>query len=65
MTENRVWAGWIRTTWLPYTQRIPPTEREAFIDEVCLSYLDQVPLDADGKAHVAMVLLDAEAEKII
>ncbi|MGY6274754.1 hypothetical protein [Methylomonas sp. MgM2] len=56
-------AGWIRTTWLPYTQRIPENLRESFIEAVCSSYLGQVPLSADGKVHVAIVLLEVEAEK--
>jgi trans-aconitate methyltransferase len=56
--------GWIRTTWLPYTERIPKEKREAFIEAVASSYLDKVPLGADGKAHVAMVLIEVEAEKI-
>lgn len=56
-------ASWIRTTWLPYTQRIPENLREPFIEAVCSSYLDREPLSADGKAHVAMVLLEVEAEK--
>jgi trans-aconitate methyltransferase len=42
--------GWIRTTWLPYTERIPKEKREVFIEEVYLKYLDKVPLEADGKA---------------
>ena len=57
-------ACWIRTTWLPYTQRLPVDLRESFIEAVCSSYLDQVPLSVDGKAHVAMVLLEVEAEKL-
>lgn len=56
--------GWIRTTWLPYTERIPKEKREAFIEEVSSKYLDKVPLEADGKAHVAMVMIEVEAEKI-
>ncbi len=56
--------GWIRTTWLPYTQRIPKEKREIFIEEVSSQYLDKVPLEADGKAHVAMVMIEVEAEKI-
>lgn len=56
-------AGWIRTTWLPYTHRIPENLTESFIEAVCSSFLDQVPLSADGKAHAAMVLLEVEAEK--
>ena len=56
--------GWVRTTWLPYTGRIPKEKREVFIEEVCSKYLDKVPLEADGKAHVAMVMIEVEAEKI-
>jgi len=55
--------GWIRTTWLPYTQRIPENDREAFIGMLASRYLEVVPLDHDGKAHVAMVRLEVEAEK--
>ncbi len=55
--------GWIRTTWLPYMQRIPTEQRKAFIEEVCAKYLNKVPLAADGKAHVAMVMIEVEAEK--
>lgn len=55
---------WIRTTWLPYTERIPKEKRDVFIEEVCSKYLDKVPLQADGKAHVAMVMIEVEAEKI-
>jgi len=57
-------AGWIRTTWLPYTERIPTENREMFIEEVSANYLAKVPLDAAGKAHVAMVMIEVEAEKI-
>ncbi|MDD5277023.1 MAG: methyltransferase domain-containing protein [Methylovulum sp.] len=57
--------GWIRTTWLPYTQRIPKEQRGAFIEEVAVSYLAKVPLAADGKAHVAMVMIEVDAEKPI
>jgi trans-aconitate 2-methyltransferase len=55
--------GWIRTTWLPYTGRIPEEKRAAFIEEVCSEYLEKVPLAADGQAHVAMVMIEVEAEK--
>ncbi len=56
--------GWIRTTWLPYTLRIPTEKREAFIEEVSSNYLGKVPLDSEGKAHMAMVQIEVEAEKI-
>ncbi|MEJ2056848.1 MAG: methyltransferase domain-containing protein [Desulfofustis sp.] len=55
--------GWIRTTWLPYTQRLPERLRDEFIDLVAARYLELEPLDASGKAHVDMVRLQAEARK--
>ena len=56
-------AGWIRTTWLPYTERLPAEFRDAFIAEVVDTYLERHPLDAEGNAHVAMVRLEVEASK--
>lgn len=57
-------AGWIRTTWLPYTERIPAELRDSFIAEVVDTYLEKHPLDAEGNAHVAMVRLEVEASKL-
>ena len=54
-------AGWVRTTWLPYTQRVPEPLREQFILELVDSYLDRHPLDIHGFAHVPMVRLEVEA----
>jgi trans-aconitate methyltransferase len=56
-------AGWIRTTWLPYTERLPTGLREPFIAEIVDTYLTAHPLDAEGNAHVAMVRLEVEARK--
>ena len=56
-------AGWIRTTWLPYTHRIPAKQREAFIDELVANYTQAMPPDKDGKVHVPMVRLEVEARK--
>jgi trans-aconitate methyltransferase len=56
-------SGWIRTTWLPYTQRVPEQQRELFIDLIASRYLERVPLDDDGQAHVDMVRLEVEAKK--
>jgi trans-aconitate methyltransferase len=55
--------GWVRTTWLPYTERLEEPDRDAFIEELAQSYLEIEPLDAQGKAHVAMVRLEVEAQK--
>lgn len=56
-------AGWIRTTWMPFTERIPEDQRDQFINELISAYIHQVPLDTNGKAHVAMVRLEVEAIK--
>jgi len=56
--------GWIRTTWLPYTERVPEGEREQFIELIATSYLEKAPLDAEGRVHVPMVRLEVEAEKV-
>jgi trans-aconitate methyltransferase len=54
-------AGWLRTTWMPWTDRIPEQMREMFIDEVVDRYLRVHAADADGRVHVAMVRLEVEA----
>ncbi len=56
-------AGWVRTTWMPYTNRIPKVLRDKFIDDMVMEYLVHVPPDEIGKIHVAMVRLEVEAFK--
>lgn len=56
-------AGWLRTTWLPYTDRVPGHRREEFISRLVDSYVEQFPLDSEGCLHVDMVRLEVEAEK--
>jgi len=55
--------GWIRTTWFPYTECVPESEREQFIELIATKYLEKKPQDADGRVHVPMVRLEVEAEK--
>lgn len=55
--------GWIRTTWLPYTQRLPEQKQERFIKEIVRTYVEKAPAAPDGKIHVAMVRLEVEAKK--
>ena len=54
-------AGWVRTTWLPFTQRVPEALREAFVAAVVERYLAAHPVDAQGRTHVEMVRLEVEA----
>ena len=56
-------CGWIRTTWLPYTERIPKDRRDRFISDLAESYLEKYPPDSAGLIHVGMVRLEVEAFK--
>ncbi|MFB0563557.1 MAG: trans-aconitate 2-methyltransferase [Candidatus Lokiarchaeia archaeon] len=54
-------VAWIRTTWLPYTQRVPEELREEFIEELVDKYIKINPLDSEGFVHVPMMRLEVEA----
>jgi trans-aconitate 2-methyltransferase len=56
-------AGWIRTTWLPYTQRVPEELRGEFVAQIVQRYLAHYPADEKGTIHLAMVRLEIEAIK--
>ena len=56
-------AGWIRTTWLPYLERLPADLRKPFISELADRYLAGHPADSDGVIRVRMVRLEVEAQK--
>lgn len=57
-------AAWLRTTWIPYVQRVPENLREEFIAAVKERYIAKHPPDAEGKVHVRMVRLEIDAAKI-
>lgn len=63
MTQNGIdgLSGWIRTTWLPYLERIPQELREEFIEELASRYIKNNPTDEKGLVHVGMVRLEVEA----
>jgi trans-aconitate 2-methyltransferase len=54
--------GWLRTTWFPYTDRLPGDQRDAFLDAVVNRYLAAHPVDTEGRTHVKMVRLEIEAD---
>jgi trans-aconitate methyltransferase len=56
-------AGWIRSTWLPYLERIPANMKEEFIDTLLDEYLNIHPMDNEGIVHVTMMRLEVEAVK--
>jgi trans-aconitate 2-methyltransferase len=57
-------AMWLRTTWIPYVQRVPENLREEFIEAVTQRYVAKHPPDAGGKVHVRMVRLEIDAVKL-
>jgi trans-aconitate 2-methyltransferase len=56
-------AMWLRTTWIPYVQRVPEILREEFIANVTARYLAKHPADKSGRVHVRMVRLEIEAQR--
>ena len=56
-------AGWIRTTWMPYTQQLPENLREQFISDLVSEYLRAYPADSSGRTHVQMTRLEVEATR--
>jgi trans-aconitate methyltransferase len=57
-------ATWLRTTWIPYIQRVPEALREEFIAAVMRRYLAKHPLNNESQIHVRMVRLEIDAIKI-
>jgi trans-aconitate 2-methyltransferase len=56
--------GWVRTTWLPFTERLPVERRDSFVGEIVNRYLEFHPVDATGVVHLDMIRLEAEAQKV-
>jgi trans-aconitate 2-methyltransferase len=61
--SRTAFEGWIRTTWLPYTQRVPEEKRDMFITRLADDYLQQNSVDENGMVHVNMMRLEVEAVK--
>ena len=56
-------ATWLRTTWIPYVQRVPENLREEFIAAVTDRYVAKHPPDSENKVHVRMMRLEIDAVK--
>jgi trans-aconitate methyltransferase len=56
-------AGWIRTTWLPFAERVPSSLKDAFIDEIAERYVAAYPVDENGLVRIKMVRLEVQAVK--
>ena len=57
-------ATWLRSTWIPYVQRVPENIREEFISAVTDRYVAKHPSDPSGQVHVRMVRLEIDAVKV-
>ena len=55
--------GWFRTTWFPYTDKIPEKLRTLFIDEVVNKYIEKYPIDEGGLTHLEMIRLEVMTRK--
>lgn len=56
-------AGWIRTTWHPYLNRLQNNFRTDFINDIINNYLKKYPSDSNGKTNVKMIRLQVQAHK--
>jgi len=56
-------AGWVRTTWLPFTDKLPIELRPKFVELIVNRYLKEHPADAEGTVHVGMMRIEVEAYK--
>jgi trans-aconitate 2-methyltransferase len=56
-------VGWVRTTWLPFTERVPIEMRDNFVKEIVSHYLADHPTDTEGVVHLDMIRLEVEAQK--
>jgi trans-aconitate methyltransferase len=62
--DESAFESWLRTTWMPYTHRVPESSRAAFIQAVVQRYLEAHPPDATGAVHVRMVRLELDAVRV-
>jgi trans-aconitate 2-methyltransferase len=61
--DRDAFEGWLRTTWLPYIQRVAEHRRQDFVKQVVDAYLVANPVSPDGVVHLQMVRLEVEVEK--
>jgi trans-aconitate 2-methyltransferase len=56
-------AGWVRTTWLPFTNKLPEPLKAKFVSEIVDRYLKEHTADANGVVRVAMIRIEVQAHK--
>ncbi|TAL68871.1 MAG: class I SAM-dependent methyltransferase [Bacteroidetes bacterium] len=55
--------GWIKSVWLPYTERVPEDFKKDFIESLAEEYIKVNPPDKNGFVHSVMLRLEVEAVK--
>jgi trans-aconitate methyltransferase len=55
--------GWLRTAWMPYTNRVPDENRVRFVRDLARRIADRCVTAEDGALLLPMVNLEVEAEK--
>ncbi len=55
--------GWVRTTWLPFTDKLPVELRSKFVEQIVSRYLKTHPADVAGTVHVGAIRIEVEACK--
>ena len=56
-------AGWVRTTWLPFTDKLPEELKAKFVSEIVDRYLKEHTADADNVVHIGMIRIEIHAHK--
>ncbi|MCU1297676.1 MAG: methyltransferase [Acidobacteriaceae bacterium] len=62
--SREAFKGWLRTAWLPYVERVPAESRSEFLETVTSLYLEENPVDEQGRVHVQMIRLQVLAHKV-
>jgi len=56
-------AGWVRTTWLPFTEKVPENRREELVSALVDRFVERYPADEQGFLRLEMMRLEVEAKK--
>ncbi len=55
-------AGWLRTTWMPYLQRVPEQRRDELVQKIVARYMAAYPPDSQGNIVTPMMRLEVAAK---
>lgn len=57
-------TGWLRTVWVPYTDRLPVDDRPEFIDQLAVRVRAGCDVAEDGALLLPMTNLEVDAERV-